>query len=124
MTDPHGNACIGKPARAIENILVGVACEPLVALGIHVFEIEQDEVGALHQPLKSGEKRLLTYKRLRRRIQASVDAATVRLLEERREEVDLQERFAAGNGDASFPPPIVAIALRPVEQLRHSLKVL
>ena len=86
---PHGLARVRQVAGAIQNVAVGVAGEPPVAVVADMLEVEQHGVGVSHQFFKLREPRLAPREGLRRGVETGVDAALVGLGEELDEEIHL-----------------------------------
>ncbi len=56
VANPNGLFYLGEITGAVEDGLVAVACEPAVLLAIDVLDVEQHQVGGLHQALELGEE--------------------------------------------------------------------
>ena len=86
-------------------------------LAIDVLDVEQYQVGSLHQALELTKEWLLASKRLSSRVETCVDAATKGLLEQVDQKINLQQSLASANGDAAIGAPVAAVALGLVQQL-------
>ena len=60
VADPYGLACVAQIAGTVEYVVIGMACEPAVLLAVDVFDVEQYQVGTLHEALELREERLLS----------------------------------------------------------------
>ena len=116
MTNPYWFLDVRQITCAIQDVFVAVTRQPAMLLTVNVLDVEQYQVGALHQSLEFQEERLFTGKGLCSSVQTSVDASAVRLLKQVNQKVNLQQCLASANGDAAFRSPVAAISLCLVEE--------
>ena len=118
MAYPERHAEVGDVARHRKDIRVVPAGEPAVLLRVDLLQIEDDEAGGLHQPVKIGQiSRIVGAEGLTGGVQSRMHALGARQLEERRQELHLAQRLAAADRDAALFAPVVAVAVDPLEQL-------
>lgn len=89
VTDPNRFSNLREKACTVENVFVAMCSEPAMLLAVDVFDVEQQQVGNLHELLKLFEKRFFAGERLCSSIETSVDASLVSHREEFYEEVYL-----------------------------------
>ena len=116
VSNPNGLMDVGEIAGTIQYVLVAVTCKPTMLLAIDVLDVEQYQVGSLHQALELIKEWLLASKRLSSCVETGVDAATMGLLEQVDQKINLQQSLASANGDAAIGAPVAAVALGLVEQ--------
>ena len=120
MAYPERHAEVGDVARHRKDVRVVPAGEPAVLLRVDLLQIEDDEAGGLHQPVKIGQiRRIVGAEGLTGGVQSRMHALGACQLEERRQELHLAQRLAAADRDAALFPPVVAVAPRPLEELVH-----
>lgn len=90
VTNPNRFFYVGQIAGAVENRLVAVAREPTVFLAVDMLDVEQYQIGALHETLELRKEWFLTGERLGGRVETGVDATTMGFLKEIDEKVYLQ----------------------------------
>ena len=120
MAYPERHAEVGDVARHRKDVRVVPAGEPAVLLRVDLLQIEDDEAGGLHQPVKIGQIRCIVgAEGLTGGVQSRMHALGARQLEERRQELHLAQRLAAADRDAALFAPVVAVAPHPLEELVH-----
>ena len=107
-------------ARHRKDVRVVPAGEPAVLLRVDLLQIEDDEAGGLHQPVKIGQiRRIVGAEGLTGGVQSRMHALGACQLEECRQELHLAQRLAAADRDAALLAPVVAVAPHPLEELLH-----
>ena len=120
MAYPERHAEVGDAARHRKDVRVVPAGEPAVLLRVDLLQIEDDEAGGLHQPVKIGQiRRIVGAEGLTGGVQSRMHALGACQLEERRQKLHLAQRLAAADRDAALFPPVVAVAPHPLEELVH-----
>ena len=120
MAYPERYAEVRDVARHRKDVRVVPSGEPAVLLRVDLLQIEDDEAGGLHQPVKIGQiSRIVGAEGLTGGVQSRMHALGARQLEERRQELHLAQRFAAADRDAALLAPVVAVAPHPLEELVH-----
>ena len=117
MPDPNRLADGRQIRQGIQDIVVGLTREFFVLGVADMLDVAQQQIRHRHELLKLRKKRLLAGKRLQRSVDTCVDTTLFGLNKQLKEKVDLQERFAATDGNAALIAPVAFVALGHVEQL-------
>ena len=104
-------------ARHRKDVRVVLSGEPAVLLRVDLLQIEDDEAGGLHQPVKIGQiSRIVGAEGLTGGVQSRMHALGARQFEERRQELHLAQRLAAADRDAALFAPVVAPQGAPLQK--------
>ena len=77
---------------------------------INVFDVDEQQVGGLHESFELAEVRFITNKVYARRVDAGVDACRLGKFEKFDEEIHLHQGFATAYGDAAVFTPVALVA--------------
>ena len=120
MADPEGDTEVGDVARHRKDVGVVFSGELAVLLRVDLLQVEDDEAGGAHQPVKVGQiGRIVGAKGLTGGVEGRVHTLGAGQLEEGRQKLHLAQRLAAADRDAALPAPVVAVAPHPLEELLH-----
>ncbi len=125
VANPHFLAVVGEIARHVQNVFVAVAGQFLVQMRVKLLQIQHEQVGQAHQLVKAFQPFAVALEGLASRVDAGVDAFLLHQAEELRHEIQLKQRFTAGNGDAAVVAPVRFVADGFIKQLacRHLLRL-
>ena len=107
---PDGLADFVEVTEHVQVVIDGVARQFLVLCRVDNLEVNEQEVGGLHETFELAEVRLITNKAYTRRVNAGVDSRRLGRLEEFDEEIHLHQGLAAAHGDAAVFPPVAPVA--------------
>ena len=110
VADPDGLLDAVKVAEKIDDVLVAVAREFLVRVGVDVLDVHEQEIGGFHQSLELCKRLTCAPECDSARVDACVDSRRFCRFEEFNHEVDLCEWFAAAYGDAAVGSPVGLVA--------------
>ena len=110
VADPDGLADFVEVTEHVQVVIDGVARQFLVLCRVNNFEVDEQQVGGLHESFEFAEVGLVTNKVYARRIDAGVDSRRLGRLEEFDEEIHLHQGFAAAHGDAAVFTPVALVA--------------
>ena len=117
VANPHFLAVVGQIARHVEDVRVIFAGQLHMQLAVELLQVEHEQVGQAHQLIEAVEPLRVAAEGLTCRVHAGVHALFLHQPEELGHEVQLHQRFTAGNGDAAVVLPVRLVANRLVEQL-------
>ena len=118
MPDPQRHPEVRDAACHGQDVGIVFSGEPTVLFGVDLFQVQNDQTGGLHQPVKSGKVcRIIGPERLPGSIQSRVDPFGACQLEKLCHKGHLAQRFPAADGDAALFAPIIAVAVDALEQL-------
>ena len=112
VADPDGLADFVEVTEHVQVVIDGVARQFLVLCRVNNFEVNEQQVGGLHESFKFAEVGLVTNKVYARRVDAGVDACRLGKFEKFDEEIHLHQGFAAAYGDAAVFTPVALVAQR------------
>ena len=110
MSDPHRFSDLIEVSCHIQNVPVGLTGEDLMLFIIDVFDIQHHKIGHFQKFSDLLKTLTLSGKRVAAGIQCGVDALGFGFPEKFCQKIDLQHRFAAGDGDSAFFSPVSFVA--------------
>ena len=103
VSDPDGSAAVGKIPQHIKDVGVVLAGQGNMPLRVNMLYIHDEKIGQPAQLAEFRQKMRLPREGLSRRVDAGVDSPQLGVAEKIKQEVDLQQRFAATVMPPSFP---------------------
>ena len=110
MADPDGLFDFVQIAEEIDDVLVAESREALVGFAIDVLDVDEQEVGCLHEAFDFSECFASASERDSACIDACVHACCFCRFEEFNHKVDLCQWLAAADGDAAVASPVGLVA--------------
>ena len=110
VADPDGLADFVEVTEHVQVVIDGVARQFLVLCRVDNLDVDEQQVGGLHESFEFAEERFITNKVYARRVDAGVDSRRLGRLEEFDEEIHLHQGLAAAHGDAAVFPPVALVA--------------
>ena len=112
VTNPDGFVDFVEVVEHVDDVLVVVTGEFFMLFGINVFDVDEQQVGALHESLELSKVRFVTNKVYARGVDAGVYACGFRGFKEFNEKIHLNKGLATAHGDAAVFAPVALVAQR------------
>ena len=117
VADPDGLVDLVEIAEHVDDVLVVVTGEFFMLFGINVLDVDEQQVGALHESFELSEVGFITNKVYARGVDAGVYACGFRGFKEFNKKIHLCKRLAAAYGDAAVFAPVTLVAQGFLEQI-------
>ena len=117
VADPDGFADFVEVTEHVQVVIDGVARQFLVLCRVDNLEVDEQQVGGLHESFEFAEVRFITNKVYARCVNAGMDSRRLGRLEEFNEEIHLHQGLAAAHGDAAVFPPVAPVAESPFQKV-------
>ena len=112
VANPDGFVDFVEVVEHVDDVLVVVTGEFFMLFGINVFDVDEQQVGALHESLERSKVRFVTNKVYARGVDAGVYACGFRGFKEFNEKIHLNKGLATAHGDAAVFAPVALVAQR------------